>query len=321
MTIPAAPLPRGEGRRSPLGTAFLVAAFALFASPLIPLLIGPLALLLLFSRPTTLREWGWMILAFLMAGWALSRESGPVEDILRAGCLFATGAFTIATFLVRSQAFTRALIALVVATVCLSVWGHSMGLTLASFEQKTLEGLNATYRSIDVGAATDPETRANLQSFVDSLLQAAPSLARIFPGILALETILGLVLSWRWYHIVAARPLGPPPERFRDFRFNDHLVWGAILTLALALLPLPAPWSDLTRNVLVVWIGLYTVRGLAVSGTVTASWPRPLKVIAAILILPLVQLFGGILLTMGLADTWLDIRGRLKPSNSGGIHS
>ena len=32
-----------------------------------------------------------------------------------------------------------------------------------------------------------------------------------------------------------------PSGRFREFRFNDHLVWGAIFTLGMVLVPLPSP--------------------------------------------------------------------------------
>ncbi len=153
--------------------------------------------------------------------------------------------------------------------------------------------------------------------------ESAASVARLFPGMVALQALLGLGLAWRWYHRIATSPLPPPPAPFRVFRFDDHLIWGAIFTLALALVPLGEPAGRIAENLLVVWVGLYGVRGLAVAQHASRNWPLPGKLLMfafAFLALPVAL---GTLVTLGLADTWLDFRNRPVPDggNTDGSHS
>src|SRR4029079_2122772 len=100
----------------------------------------------------------------------------------------------------------------------------------------------------------------------------------------------------------ATTPLGRPPASFREFRFNDHLVWGAIFTIGSLLLPLPPLARIFAANLLIVWIGLYTVRGLAIIAAIFAQAPPPLRILA-------MGLASPICAVLGLADTWLDFRG------------
>jgi len=96
---------------------------------------------------------------------------------------------------------------------------------------------------------------------MEAALAAAPALAKLFPGLTALQGLLGVALAWAWYHRVASRPVGAPPRPLREFRFNDHLIWGAIFTLGAMLLPLEEPWNRVIVNLLVVWMGIYAMRG------------------------------------------------------------
>ncbi len=98
------------------------------------------------------------------------------------------------------------------------------------------------------------------------------------------------------------------------------MIWGAIVTLALVMLPLPAPFAEFAANALVVWAGLYMARGTAVVGHMAGRWPLPLRIslaLAALLLLP--YALGGLLL-LGLADTWLDFRRADPPPTQGAFH-
>ena len=137
----------------------------------------------------------------------------------------------------------------------------------------------------------------------------------------ALQAFAGLSLAWAWYHRVAATPLPPPTRPFRDFRFNDHLVWGAIVMLALAVIPVGATFSRAAQNGLVVWAGLYAARGLAIGATIAAPWPlagKLLLVAFAALTFPVAIIT---LITVGVADTWLDFRRRIRTVDSGGFNA
>jgi uncharacterized protein YybS (DUF2232 family) len=145
------------------------------------------------------------------------------------------------------------------------------------------------------------------------------TIAQLTPGLLAIAGIAGLRLAWTWYHRLASRPWGAATAPFPAFRFNDQLVWGWVVALALSLLPVAAPWPLVGANLLLVWSVLYATRGLAVLLGLAGRIPRPVAgvlVLIAMFLLPFV--LGGLTL-LGLADTWLDFRRRLSTPTTGGV--
>ena len=119
----------------------------------------------------------------------------------------------------------------------------------------------------------------------------ADTLSALYPGLLALAAIAGLRLAWSWYHRIAERPMGPAPAPFTAFSFNDQMVWGLVIGVALLLLPLPGV-RVVGDNVVLVWAALYTVRGMAVFAAVAGRVPAPvLAALAAVtlLLLPFVR--------------------------------
>jgi hypothetical protein len=154
---------------------------------------------------------------------------------------------------------------------------------------------------------------------MEQLQQAMGTMATVYPGIAILGAMgggtLGSAVAW---HLTDGRS-GHEPAPFRTFRFNDHLIWGAILTIGLVLLPLPEPFSVFVANALVVWAGLYVARGAAVTAFTAGFWPLPIRLslaVATVLLLP--YALGGLLL-LGLADTWLDFRRAPPPPTQGAI--
>ena len=115
---------------------------------------------------------------------------------------------------------------------------------------------------------------------------------------------------------IARHPPAPAPVPLSGFRFNDHLVWGAVASFGAVLLPLGRVPTTIVLNLLVVWAGLYLARGVAVFAALVVRWPRGLRialVIGGALLLPYA---AGTALLMGLADTWFDFRRGLLPPPS-----
>lgn len=307
MTGAAAP--PAPGRRRGTGLVLAMAAFVVAAPPL--LLLAPLLLLLLLSRPVTLREWLWIALA----GVAVVAVGNPLRGglpslLVNAGAAVAGGLFAVVSHLLRRPgALARAGLAVAGATGAVVLWGTVMRVEVAAVDAAVQAELERAVRVLLEGAPAD-QLAAGLSS--------TGMLARLFPGTLALQGLGGAVLAWAWYHRVARRPIGTPPGPFAGFRFNDHLIWGAIFTLAATLLPLQDPWGRVAANGLVVWTGLYGARGLAVMVTAARRWPlggRVLLLGFAIATLPLAVPF---VILIGLADTWLDFRRRRVSPSTGG---
>ena len=313
MTVAAAP---ASGRRASLGAAAVLAGFLLLAPPLY--LLGPIGLLTLLARPRTTKELFWLAAA---AAGISATLAGPVPlgaELIRVSGVALAGIFALLSLRSRGPVFPRAFASVVLAAAVVGVWASIQGLQYADVGSAFTEMLRVSYRSlVDIGG-TDPKARQDLEEFIRPFLNAAPDIGRMMPGLLALEALGGVALAWSWHHRLSATPLGLPPGRFRDFRFNDHLVWGAIFTLGLMLVPLPEPAPVIAVNLLVVWIGLYVLRGLAILSAILAPAPVPLKLLAFGLGFLLFLVTLGACLALGLADTWLNIRGRLSPPVPGG---
>lgn len=313
MDYPAAPRP---GRRLSFGGVVVLAAFLLLAPPLF--LLAPFALLTVFSRPRTLRELIWLVAAGLGVGLALQGPGGLGVDVMRVGGLALGGIFLLLSLRSTSPLFGRALGAVVLTAVAIGVWEWSRGVTWPDVQQAFTTMLREGYQAMLPAPGTSEAARPELKNFLQPFIDAAPQLARALPGVLALEGLAGVALAWLWHHRIAAQPLGRPPAPFRQFHFNDHLVWGAIFTLALLVVPLPNEAAAVAENLLILWVGLYAMRGLAIAAAVLAPGPTPLRVLTGAMALLLSPLTLGVCLALGLADTWLDIRGRFRPPIPGG---
>jgi hypothetical protein len=218
----------------------------------------------------------------------------------------------------RGALFPRALSAALLTGLAFIVWAWQSGIGWAEVERGFAAMLKSGYAGIVELGGQDPRTHRELDTLVQPLLEAAPRVARVMPGLLALQAMAGAMLAAWWHHLIAAVPIGGAPGRFREFRFNDHLIWGAIFSLGLLLAPLRDEGRAAAANLLIVWAGLYAARGLAIVATVLAPAPGPLKFFAAALAFLLAPVALGASVTLGLADTWLDIRGRLNPPVPGG---
>jgi hypothetical protein len=291
--------------------------------------LGPLAGLLLVSRPASLREWWWLFGTGLWIAISLQASGGIAVQMLQAWGIFLTGAF-LALMLWRPRPFVDwALGATVVGFAAVTVCAWSLGLHWQEIQLAVAhdgweycrsllgpDGLQGAVQGL-LHRPLSAEATAGLQATVEAMSEGIGTVAAFYPAMLVLVALPGLAVAWNWYHRIAARPIGQPTGPFRTFRFNDQLVWAVVVGLGLVLFGAPEPASRLGANVVLVSAGLYAVRGAAVASALSGARSAALLlvlVLGTILLLPVV--LGG-LISLGLADTWLDFRRRRVPSITG----
>lgn len=148
----------------------------------------------------------------------------------------------------------------------------------------------------------------------EAQLRAIPPVtARLFPALLALESLAALGLAWSLYHRASRTRIGAPLRPLSEFRFNDQLVWGVVLGVTLMVVPTLQDARGLGLNLIVFFGLLYALRGLGVLDWFLAprGFVRLLFFIAIFLAWPVVSVFS---LGLGLGDTWIDWRGRARPA-------
>jgi hypothetical protein len=168
--------------------------------------------------------------------------------------------------------------------------------------------------------------------FFEGLVQQSVTASRVFaplyPAMLLLESLVALALAWAVYHRLNRARLGAPLAPLRDFRFSDQLVWGFVAGLVMVVVPGLEALDTLGRNLLVLFGGLYVVRGVGIIAWAIVRLPRG-RMIAGMALAGLALLFGGSSivpalgavfgsvalvppLLLGLSDSWVDWRGRAR---------
>ena len=136
----------------------------------------------------------------------------------------------------------------------------------------------------------------------------------VFPALLGLSSMAALGVAW-WVYVRLSSGSDQGVGPLRDFRFNDHLVWVFIAGVVLLL----TPWEDILARVganTVVFMGaLYALRGAAVilflSGGLSLF--GYVMLIFGLIFLPPLVLTGA--MVIGIGDTWLDVRRRLRSTS------
>ncbi len=272
---------------------------------------------MLLSRPRRAREILTTGLAALFLAVLLAGSLDLAHALMVAGALGGGLAFGVFSLRTGWGVLARSAAALAVTLVALALWASIRGIGWPQIDSAFQTFLASGYRTFQE-LTTDPALKERIRETVELRV---PTIARLFPGFLSLAALAGMALAAAWHHRLAAEPRGSPPARFRDFRFNDHLIWGAIFTLALTLAPLPPDGRTLAANLLVIWAGLYAARGLAVVVAVMARAPLLFRLLVVIPALVAGVLTAAACLAIGLADTWLDFRRRLMPPEPQGVSS
>jgi hypothetical protein len=145
---------------------------------------------------------------------------------------------------------------------------------------------------------------------------------QLFVAFLALESLTVLALAWALYHRISRTRIGPPLAQLREFRFNDHLVWGLIVGIVFIILPRvthgPPHWSTVGYNLIVFFGTLYALRGLGVFAWFVRSARFSAVTLVAFAVvggvLALLGLLAPVLGIIGLGDTFEDWRAKARPT-------
>ncbi len=341
-----APAERGWGKLLLALAAFL---FLPVMPPLQALLPVKETLLLLLPALAACCLVGWwaggrLLLAVVWVGlavwmlWVLMEPAQPGSffNLTRGWSLLLAGAFGLVCLFARGQPFfPRALSALSIALVFVLLMSTHGPLTTGRARQAVqVEFARRNAESVEMFRTVVREhpdvvkampTMASLPDESAQQLQAASRTGtELFPSLLLLESLIALALAWTTYHRIARTRLGAPLGPLKDFRFNDQLVWGLIVGLAIVFVPALDFLRGTGRNLLVFFGALYAIRGFGV-----LSWFMAPGVLAMTLVvgfamlwwpvLNLVAVSGFMLLALaafglGLGDTWADWRRRARPT-------
>lgn len=318
--------------------AFSLAAFLLL--PLIPIVrsIVPIeqTLLLVVPAVAICALLGWKLggraaLAFiwlLLAVWMLVQHAGPAGtpyDMMARGWVMllvasfgAVSLWSAATpFFVRAMAAIGLAVGVAFGIALASPGGvdrvkHAVGDELTRRSGESIESLHqlaATPRWI--GWSEKSPSLDEVAERSESQLRAVPEhAANLLPALLALESLAALAIAWALYHRLSPVPVGPPLGPLKEFRFNDQLVWGLAVGATLCLLPSFVEGKNAGLNLLLFFGALYLARGLGVM-----AWMSRGKVLFAVVILMALlapPILGVLAIALGLGDTWLDWRRRVR---------
>ncbi len=280
-------------------------------------LLGPLALLLLVSRPTTGREWLWLLLSLLGIVASLQSRNSLVDQSVRAYGVFFAGAFVVLALLGTRSLITRALSSAAVAAAGVIGWYLKLHLQFVDFRSSVASQTWDAYRVLFPELPAVPPTGAADLAGTDAVSEFARTMAdgvatasTLTPGFLTLVLLGGAWLAWGWYFRISRRPIGLPPKAFQELRFNDHLIWLLVAVSAVALLAPAGALTIVAANLFVVVGGLYAARGLAV---VQTGLQRASRLFTLVLYLLAIPVLPFALFAIGVADTWLDLRRRMAP--------
>ncbi len=276
--------------------------------------LGPLAALLLASRPGTFREWAWIAAAGLWLSLSITQPAGLALQTDYAWALIVTAGFVVLMLFGRVSVVTGAVLAAVAAVGLFTIWMDFLGtgwheLQIAAAHQGW-EGCRALLAWGQSRLA--PERQEDLRTTVDTLSAMVALSAQLLPAVLVLQVIPGLAIAWSWYQRLAVRPFGAPAEKFADFRFSDQLVWLVVICVAGFMLPVPPELQDLLANVIVAVGGLYVARGAAITWSTIATFPAFVLAIVGLGVLFIMPVAVGGWFALGLADTWVDFRRRFR---------
>lgn len=148
-------------------------------------------------------------------------------------------------------------------------------------------------------------------SFETSVMAWSQFVVDYLPGLVLLQTLLALALAWSFYRFLARNPEGAPLPRLREFRFNDHLIWGVVAALLILVLPRLGPLAPVGANLAAFFGALYLLRGLgvlvALAGGLLGGGAVFFGIVALLLLAPVAIVVA---LALGVTDTWVDWRTR-----------
>lgn len=318
--------------------AFALAAFLLL--PLIPIVrsIVPIeqTLLLIVPAVAVCALLGWKLggkaaLAFiwlLLAVWMLAQHAGPAgtpyDMMARGWVMLLVASFgAVSLWSAATPFFVRALAAIGLAVgvafgIALASPGgvdrvkHAVGDELTRRSGESIEALHQLSASPTwIGWAEKSPSLDEVAERSESQLRAVPEhAANLLPALLALQSLAALAIAWALYHRLSPIEVGPQLGPLREFRFNDQLVWGLAVGATLCLLPSFVEGKNAGLNLLLFFGALYLARGLGVMAWMSRGKVLLIVVILMAFLAP--PILGALAIALGLGDTWLDWRRRVR---------
>ncbi len=277
-------------------------------------LIGiPLAVLLVAYGPRSV--WSAIIVGAVVAMAALGEHSG-LWWFERGWPLLLAGTYVLTSAWRPTWSFSgRAL-----AALGIGVTAVSLSLLASPGVWRGLDG-SMTVRASQAAAAATELLGGRADGSVRALVARVASLqTALFPALLGVSSLAALGVA-----VIARKRLAGDVGRevggLRGFSFSDHLVWLWLLGLALIVAPVGGMAERVGGNVVLFMGVLYVVRGAAVLLSLVGGISVMTGVVGAavaLIIYPILALFLGIALIVGLSDTWLNVRGRIKARSGGG---
>src|SRR6185312_1827254 len=156
-----------------------------------------------------------------------------------AAVLFVGGFVTLSVAGVRSL-FTRALVAAALAALAMGGWFVVFHLRYDALQSEIITKAWDTWHQAWPSLPATPPPTTDIQvttqpDLAHQLALAATGVAVLAPAMLTLVALLGVWLASSWYRRIARTPIVGPVPPLADFRFNDHLVWLLVLSVAAAL--------------------------------------------------------------------------------------
>lgn len=272
-----------------IGIPFVVLAFVLGMRRTRVLAVAVVALFLIFVGVPPDRgwylEWAW---ALLLGGWfaafTLRRPQSPFAE--RAlGALVGTAGVSALVLGLRSGAWAAV------------QWVVQERMT------RGIAAMLEVVRMARGGHGVPQAVVTGLYGWVDGQVQ-------VFPAMLGLASLGALGVAW-WAYVRLTTDSDGALRPLKSFRFNDHLVWvliGGVLLLVLRV----GGFARVGLNAVVFMGALYTVRGAAVIFFLSGGLSLlgyVLLLVAIVLVPPLVPAGA---LVVGVGDTWLDVRRRVR---------
>jgi len=267
----------------------------------------------------------WAALAGLLLAIPATPGREAYTDLARSWGVLVAGALGLVCILgQRSQFLSRALAAVGIAALIAMI-----GMAFAPHAAARIEDVfatdfqlrNAALLTKSVfgfpGANFAPAAREWAGARSLELQRASGTFAApLYPALLALESLAACALAWGLYHRMSRARLGAALAPFRFFRFSDELIWALVAGMTFTVLPSLDALRVAGANLVVFFGTLYALRGF---GVIAWFYPQPTlgaQLAAGAVAVVLLPVSLPLAVGLGVTDTWIDWRRRVRTANS-----